>query len=414
MGAVRIPIIASLACVASLGACALDEDGDTPEDLGALGGKADKITTRNVTLRPHLSSGAPSRRTFTVTTGAAFRASVGYSPDGQTRIVVSDDSGDLADSGVTWQPTVVVPAASAARKVKIRIESSADAALPVRLHVATPEPRKLKIATFNIRWYGIGGDVDHPMAETRNPTLKAFVEEHLADADLVVFEEIVDPVMLQAEVVPAGWTCSTYENTRPMHQFVTGCLAPDLLLTREADDTNLGYEPVAMNTLRPALAGVVRDAATLAPLARLGGVHLKAMPDSTDRRIQQVTILADRLTELDARNEQLPLLLLGDFNAHRSTDTMHDKDDWTLIAETFDRYPELGLAHVDYAFENTYRDKDGKAFKLDHMYLSRASVEGVDVVGPCNLAWPADQAAITQHFDQISDHCPVIANVTLD
>jgi hypothetical protein len=61
-----------------------------------------------------------------VTTGEAFRASVGYSPDGQTRIVVSDDSGDLADSGVTWQPTVVVPAASSARALKIRIESSAD------------------------------------------------------------------------------------------------------------------------------------------------------------------------------------------------------------------------------------------------------------------------------------------------
>jgi endonuclease/exonuclease/phosphatase family metal-dependent hydrolase len=315
---------------------------------------------------------------------------------------------------VTWQPTVVVPAASAARQVKIRIESSADAALAVRLHVATPEPRKLKIATFNIRWYGVGGDIDHPTAETRNPTLKAFVDEHLADADLVVFEEILDAAMLQAEVVPAGWTCSTYENATPKHQFVTGCLAPGLFLTREADDTNLGYEPVAMNTLRPALAGVVRDASTFAPIARLAGVHLKALPNSTDRRLQQVTILGDRLAELDAKKEALPLLVLGDFNAHRSTDTMRDKDDWTLIAETFEQHPELGLARVDYPFENTYRDKDGKAYKLDHMYLSRASVEGVDVVGPCNLAWPADQAAITQHFDQISDHCPVIANITLE
>lgn len=408
----RIELVATLACVASLTACAVD-DGDATEDLGALGGKADKITTRNVTLRPRLSSGAPSRRTFTVTTGEAFRASVGYTPDAQTRIVVSDDTGDLADSSMTWQPTVVVPAAAAPREIKIRIENATDASVPVRLHVATPEPRKLTIATFNIRWYGIGGDVDHPAAETRNPTLKAFVEQHLADADLVVFEEILDPVMLQAEVVPAGWTCATYENTRPMHQFVTGCLAPDLLLTHEADDTNLGYEPVAMNTLRPALAGVVRDATTLAPIARLAGVHLKAMPDSTDRRLQQVAILANRLAELDARNEQLPILALGDFNAHRSTDTMRDKDDWTLIGEAFDAHPELGLARVDYPFENTYRDKDGKAFKLDHMYLSRASVEGVDVVGPCNLAWPADQAAITQHFDQISDHCPVVANITL-
>jgi hypothetical protein len=407
-------VFASIACIASLAACGVDDGADATEDLGALGGKADKITTRNVTLRPHLASGAPSRRTFTVTTASEFRASVGYAPDAQTRLVVSDDSGDLADSSATWQPTVVVPAAAAPRELKIRIENLADTSVPVRLHVATPEPRKLKIATFNIRWYGVGGDVDHPTAETRNPMLRAFVEQHLADADMVVFEEILDVAMLQAEVVPAGWTCSTYPSTQAKHQFVTGCLAPNLFLTREADDDDVGFQPLALGTLRPGLAGVVRDAATLAPIARIVGVHLKAMPDSTDRRLAQAKILVERLAQLDTRNEQLPLLLLGDFNAHRSTDTMRDKDDWTLIGEVFDTQPALGLAHAAYAFENTYRDKAGKAYKLDHMYLSRAALESIDVAGPCNLAWPADQATITQHFDQISDHCPVIASITLD
>lgn len=393
--------------------CAMDPADDPTEDLGAVGGKADAITTRNVTLRPHHADGTPSRRTFTVTTAASFRASLGYSDAAQTSIVVSDDSGTLAQSPMTWQPTVVVPEASSPRKVHIVVESSSDAPVNVRLSAATREPRALKIATFNIRWYGIGGDLDHPGPETRNPTLKPFVETALGDADIVVFEEITKPEMLEAEVIPAGWTCSTYTNTTPNHQFVVACLAPGLVLTHEADDDNFAYEPVALGTLRPGVGGVVRDAETLAPVARMMGVHLKALPDGTDKRLQQAGIIGDRLAALSTLNEELPTFVLGDFNAHRAVDTHRTEDDWTLIGEVFAKHPELALAHVEHSFENTYRDKDGKAYKLDHMFLSGADVGAVDVVGECNLKWPDDQAAIDKHFDEISDHCPVIANITV-
>src|SRR5436190_6828635 len=181
-------------CIVALASagCVADEAADPTEDLGALGGKADKLTTRNVTLRPRLASGAPSRRTFTVTTAEPFRVSVGYTPDASTRVIVSDDTGTLAESSLTWQPSVVVPAATAPRKVSIRIENASDASVPVKLHAETSEPRALRVATFNIRWYGVGGDIDAPTAETRNPMLRAFFDAHLAAADLVVFEEIVD------------------------------------------------------------------------------------------------------------------------------------------------------------------------------------------------------------------------------
>src|SRR3954464_6324108 len=110
---------ASLALLACLGACAMDAADDPAEDLGAVGGKADAITTRNVTLRPHHADGTPSYRTFTVTTAQSFRASVGCTDGAQTRIVVTDDSGTLAESPTTWQPTVVVPEAAAPRTVHI-------------------------------------------------------------------------------------------------------------------------------------------------------------------------------------------------------------------------------------------------------------------------------------------------------
>ena len=396
-----------------LTACLASEADDPVEDLGALGGKADKITTRNVTLRPRLSSGAPSKRTYTVTTAESFRVSLGYTPDAQTRLVVSDDTTTLAESPLTWQPTVVVPGASAPRQVKIRLENASSDEVRVRLHAATPDGRKLRIATFNIRWYGIGGDIDAPIPEGRNATLRAFFAEHLDDADLVMFEEILDVAMLRAEVVPAGWTCSTYASNAPKHQFVVGCLAPGLVLTREADDDDIGFQPLAMGSLRPGLAGIVRDEATLAPLARIIGVHLKALPDSTDRRLQQAAILADRLAALATRHEQLPTFVIGDFNAHRAVDTGLMRDDWDLIDDVFKTHPELALAHVEHTFENTFRNKDAKAYKLDHLWLAGATASQIDVAGPCNLSWELDRPAIENHYDTISDHCPLIATVTL-
>ena len=101
---------------------------------------------------------------------------VDFLPKLKLEIVVSDDSGTLAESALTWQPTVVVPAAAAPRTIKIRIDHAGTTPLPARLHVATPEPRKLRIATFNIRWYGVGGNIDAPTAETRNGTLRAFFD----------------------------------------------------------------------------------------------------------------------------------------------------------------------------------------------------------------------------------------------
>jgi hypothetical protein len=404
-----------LIAITCLVGCVADDIEDEVEDLGALGGKADRVMTRNLTLRPKLASGAPSKRTFTLETATRFRVSLAYAPDGPTKLVASDESGAvIAESPSTWQPTIVVPEAAAPRTLKLRVESLAGASLPVRLHVATPEARSLRIATFNIRWYGVGGNVDMPVPEHRNPALKAFVAEHMADADLIVFEEIVDATMLLAEVVPAGWACETYKNTQPNHQFVVACHPPELALTREADDDDLAYAPLAMGSLRPGLAGVLRDVRTGAPIARVMGVHLKALTDSTTKRLAQAKIIADRFAALAAANEQLPGIALGDFNAHRAVDTMREKDDWDLISDVFAATAGVGLAHVEHGFTNTYVDKDAKALILDHMWVERARATQVAVPGACNLPWATEQAAIVKYFDELSDHCPLIATIALD
>ena len=89
------------------------------------------------------------------------------------------------------------------------------------------------------------------------------------------------------------------------------------------------------------------------------------------------------------------------------------RDDWDLIDDVFQTHPELGLAHVKHTFEHTFRDKEARAFKLDHMWLGSARPSAIDVAGPCNLSWDVDRTAIELHFDKISDHCPLIATVTL-
>jgi endonuclease/exonuclease/phosphatase family metal-dependent hydrolase len=400
--------------VLALSGCLADEADDPTEDLGALDGKADKITTRNVTLRPHLASGAPSKRTFTVTTKTSFRVSLSYADNAaQTHLVVEDSTGVIAESPVTWQPSIVVPGAATSRQLKIRLENTAATSVAARLHAATPDGRTLRVATFNIRWYGLDGDVDAPKPEHRNPTIRAFMQEHLADADLIMFEEITDVPMLRTELMP-DWSCQTYTTNLPKHQFVVGCVAPGLALTREADDDDIAYQPVGAGSLRPAIAGIVRDVATGAPLLRIAGVHLKALPDGTEKRLAQVKLLVDRLAAVTAaQRDSLPTLVLGDFNAHRAVDTHLARDDWDLMADVFATQPSLGLVHVEHTFENTYRDKDQKAYKLDHMWLGGATASHVEVAGPCNLPWDTGQATIVKHFDDVSDHCPVIATVTL-
>lgn len=400
-------LLAALLLVA--GCVTAETSSDEVEDLGPLDGKTDGIMTRNLVLRPHRQSGDPSVRTFTLTTAASVRVSLAYEPDAQTRLVVTAD-GDEQASIVTWQPTVLVPAASAARTVRIRIENTAATEVPVRFHVATATADQLRIATFNIRWYGIGGDLDAPKPEHRNPALRAFLADHLADAEVIVFEEILDVEQLRAEVAPAGWSCVTYASTAPQHQFVVACHAPSLVLTREADDDDFGYQPLAMSSLRPAVHGTLREASTGKPLAHLLGVHLKALPNATAQRLEQAEILAQRLETLEAIGDELPVVVLGDFNAHRAIDSKQAADDWFLIDDVFASH-QLALDWIDYPFANTFRDKTDRGFRLDHMWLGRATASEVTVAGPCNLPWASGQAAIETHFDTISDHCPLIATV---
>jgi endonuclease/exonuclease/phosphatase family metal-dependent hydrolase len=272
--------------------------------------------------------------------------------------------------------------------------------------------RGLRVGTFNIRWYGLGGSFFGSFgSETRNATIRDFLEQHLFDRDVLVFQEIVD-VALFAEEVMFDWTCLTYDGFSGKHQHVVLCHRDDFELLPADDSGGFGLAELQLgnHNLRPGLHGDLVDAGGEL-VAHIVGVHLKARADSTEARLAQAEVLAEYVRGRAAHSSR-PFLLIGDFNTHVAEDTGHPADDEVLLADTLEA--DGILAWVQPPEEHTFRNKTGAAHRLDHAWLS-AEITVLDAVvpGPCNLDPVEDQAAITAYFDAVSDHCPLVLDLEL-
>jgi hypothetical protein len=262
--------------------------------------------------------------------------------------------------------------------------------------------RSLSIATFNIRWFGLGGSLFGSFgSETRVDTIRAFLDDNLLDHDVLVFEEIVDVELFMDEVV-ADRTCITYEGFSGKHQHVVLCHRDGLTLEPVEGDDDFAFEALNLSNLRPGLQGrLVDDDGS--PLANIIGVHLKAREDSTEVRLEQAAVLADHVAEL-REVSPLPVIVIGDFNTHQARDTGLPEDDEVLIDEVL----EPRIRRVVLPVDNTYRHRNGQDFRLDQAYVtSEVEVEAVDVPGPCNLDFATGADAIDEYFSDVSDHCPV-------
>lgn len=271
--------------------------------------------------------------------------------------------------------------------------------------------RALTIATFNVRWFGLDGDLSGSIGdETRVATVRRFIDEHLADHDVLVFQEIVDTALFETEVM-FDRTCVTYDGFSGKHQHVMVCHSPELLFVREPDDTNFAMEALNLGGLRPGVHGALVDAAG-EPLAHVVAVHLKANETSTTKRLAQTEILSDRLDALADRDDGVPAILIGDFNTHRTDVTMLADSDEVLLGELL----EAGgrVRRVEQNVVHTYRERDGVGFRLDQAWLSpNIDVESVTVPGACNLDFAKHGAEIVAYYDTVSDHCPVSLQLVL-
>ena len=273
-----------------------------------------------------------------------------------------------------------------------------------------PKYIDLTVATFNIKWYGLGGSLGGNAAdEKRDPFLKEFIGKELATADAIVFEEIIDVDRLQNKVLSARFMCQSYLNNSPNHQKVVICWDKKYKFEPSAGEDNFTWEDVMLGRHRPAVVGTLKTAAGKT-LLQIIGVHLKAMPGYSSVRVQQAKLIANHMI---AQPERIPTLITGDFNTFDS-----DSD---LIQAELDAV-EDGFAEINNPADYTYRQGDLMS-KFDRFWVT-GSVEPISVPSvwkACNNfdpePSPGDTANpyenISYYNKNISDHCPVQVKVRI-
>ncbi|MCA9582856.1 MAG: endonuclease/exonuclease/phosphatase family protein [Myxococcales bacterium] len=267
----------------------------------------------------------------------------------------------------------------------------------------------LRVATFNLRWFGRNGYSSNPLgSETRTASIRSVLTRDLADRDVIAFQEVSDFQLFLSEVIPSGWDCSTHGSPTSGTQRVVLCLRDRYVLEPEPFDSDTIYEPLGAGWLRPGIHGVIYDRDTDRQVAHIIAVHLKADAQASDRRLEQADILVDWFKSVRKHSGKLPIIALGDFNTHRAYLTNLDDDEWNLFDSIF---AEKGVRLYDHPFENTYMGK-ATFYRLDHLFRSEeVCIAGARQDGPCNLS--PSSAKVQSFSSRVSDHCPLSVDLDL-
>ena len=266
---------------------------------------------------------------------------------------------------------------------------------------------KFTITTFNIRFFGLHPD------ETRDPFIQSFLKDSVPSSDIIVFEEIVDVPRIK-NILPSDWDCLSYENASPSHQHVVICHSARFKFSREASDNNDVIDEVAgpEGKYRPAVTAIVSDKLGQ-KLFRIVGVHLKAEPSFSQLRIEQAKIIVDYLEKLKGSN--LPVIITGDFNTYNSPSNKNTANDTELILNAFNS-SDLGIKRIPndlFTFRNTY----GQRGQFDQFYLSDSfkTTSPLHIFDICNAETTTGSGTtdLEYYYKNISDHCPVSAEIVL-
>ena len=268
--------------------------------------------------------------------------------------------------------------------------------------------------TFNTKWYGLGGELEgSPRDEYRDRYLRKFFQEEVPQADVYVFQEVVDVLRVNRGMIPETYSCMSYAASDEKHQHVVVCAAPHLRFVSEPNDNNDIIEEVAGGSerARPAVHVIIADESGRS-LARVVGVHLKAYIDKSNVREQQAKAIAKFLRGV--ADPSLPTVITGDFNTYPATQTGRREGDEEMISRIF-KSQGLGLAQVPNPSSYTFRTHQF-ASRFDHFWVSGASIETpLWVYSACNLeSMVRPQYDSVESYNQhISDHCPVAVRLGL-
>ncbi len=259
------------------------------------------------------------------------------------------------------------------------------------------QARNITITTFNIKLYGIGGEwAGTPEDEYRDPWLQEFLGQVGFNSDVILFQEIVDVNRLQ-NLMGTNYNCLSYFHPRPKHQKVALCHKTTFGFVKEVIDDNFIIEEVALGKYRPALWGVLTDNKKI-PLMHIVGVHLKARPSSAAKRDKQMEIISKKIGEL---NDQLPIIVLGDFNSFDQTGDEQMIQEWLRPHSLIPMEIEGNNTYITWQYQN----------KFDHIFASESltPIRPVQISGPCNnetlKGIRFNDVPFYNRF--ISDHCPL-------
>jgi hypothetical protein len=247
----------------------------------------------------------------------------------------------------------------------------------------------LTVTNLNIEWFGRGGIKEGTTVdEYRGKRLHDLITNQIPKSDVLVFQEITAPELLQATF--PKWQCESYETTARRHQHVMICVRPEAFISKDVD-----YQ-VQLGSFGLRAAMIVNVKYGENKKLSIVGVHLKAGPNDTGRRLEQVKKLADS-TKISQQ-----ALIIGDFNTFTKDRTGLAKDDDQLMA---DLLSPIGFKQVEFE-GNTYISRYPK--KLDRAWLRGELVPTAQVYGPCrekSAPWPYANYSFYKRF--ISDHCIV-------
>lgn len=272
----------------------------------------------------------------------------------------------------------------------------------------------LKFATLNIEWYGIGGNINGVSKdEHRDDHLRDFLKQYVLTADVVAFEEIVDVARLE-KLLPADWTCASYDHPNEKHQHVVLCTSGSYALRNVDYDNNNTIETVALDAdrSRPAVRMDIVERKSNTVLVTVVAVHLKSSDKDSEHRRYQMEMIGQDLKKLPAGRA---FVVMGDMNTFdtKNSNLIKIDDKYNLEKALQLSIPQAKLvAHtVKYTFRNDYHSSQFDQFLVNNLVV-KSSPHVFDV---CNNP----QQKTRDYFDldyynyNVSDHCPVSLDVTV-
>jgi hypothetical protein len=273
---------------------------------------------------------------------------------------------------------------------------------------AKTKNEKLTVTSYNLRWYGLGGDLNgSPAKEDRDEKFNKILRVAIPASDVYVFEEVVDKDRLETEVVPDGYHCVSYDHDEAKHQFVVMCASPSYSWTEDPTDDNFAIEDVQLGNdrYRPATNAILLDQNNK-PVARIMGVHLKAMPTFTSERQKQIGVIANALKKM---RQDIPTMITGDFNSFTTKENGHKVDDVVAFTQIFSQ-AGLDIVEAKNPAKNTSWSPRYES-KLDRFFVDgKWASQTVVTSGFCNDPSIEKRKAYNQHY---SDHCPITLEVPI-